>query len=139
MHKMINLTDKKNTVTIKVEDQEFLISRITLKARQVYGEYCIAASNYISAVKEAEKVHTMNADELKRLNDRLEKGIDEFTNKRAEYIETLMKIILEKNGYEFDKEWWFDNADYGDMEAFVVEALRKDEDAGDKKKEQLVS
>ena len=60
--------------------------------------------------------------------------IESFAKEKAERIQNMLSIILDKNGYEFDQEWWEDNARYQDMEAFIFQALKKDEDAAPKKK-----
>lgn len=137
MNKIVNLDDEKNSVTLIVEGREFVISRIVMKARQVYGEYLQDTGKYLQLVAEAQALDGKSADELEALNAKLEGAIEDYAKKKAAYIEELLEIILVKNGYEYDPEWWASNADYSAMEAFVYAALKKDEqDKPGKKKDE---
>lgn len=133
-NKIINLDDLKNTVTLQVEKKEFVISKITLEARQIYGELLTKTGRYLALTAEAKGLGEKTKEELEELNERLQVGLDDFVCEKKELLEKLMKIILEKNGYPFDKKWWYDNTDFGIMEKFVYAALKKDEQTDEEKK-----
>lgn len=138
MNKIVNLDDQKNSVTIVTEGKEYTINRIVLKARQMYGEYLIFAGNYLNMIGAInDKVKTATNDELQAINEQLEKDIESYAYGKAEHLQGMMKIILEKNGYDFDLKWWEENSDYQAMEQFIITAMKKDEDAADTKKKEL--
>jgi hypothetical protein len=135
MHKIVNLDDERNSVAIKVEGKEFVISRIVLKARQLYGEYLKLSGEYLNLIAESqEKANSKDAKELEEVNAKLELAVEDYAFRKAEYIEELLEIILVKNGYDFDIDWWHDNTDYSVMESFVYQALKKDETGAPAKK-----
>lgn len=134
MHKIVNLDDERNSITLVVEGKEFIISRIVLKARQIYGEYLKLSGEYLQLVGKANDLEGKTAEELEKINAELEKAIEDYAIRKAEYLDELLEIILVKNGYDFDLEWWHDNTDYGAIESFVYAALKKDEDGKASKK-----
>ncbi len=139
-NKIVNLDDEKNSVTIIVEGREFTISRIVLKARQLYGEYLIFCGNYLTMIGDMnKKVESATKAELETINVKLEKDIEEFAIKKAAHLNGLAKIIMEKNGYDFDLSWWEENADYQVMEQFILTAMKKDESPVDTKKKEAIA
>jgi hypothetical protein len=42
--------------------------------------------------------------------------------------------LLTTNGYEYDADWWADNADYDDIMRFISESIQKDTGIDNKKK-----
>jgi hypothetical protein len=134
MNKIVNLDDEKKSVTLIVEGKEFIISRIVLKARQIYGEYLQDTGKYYNLVAECNDLSKKDVKELEEISAKLEKAIEAYVLRKADYIEQLLEVILTKNGYDFDLEWWHDNTDYSIMESFVYAALKKDEDDKPSKK-----
>jgi hypothetical protein len=134
MHKIVNLDDEKNSVTLIVEGKEFTINRIVLKARQVYGEYLKLSGEYLKLIAESNDTEGKSVEELEALNAKLEKAVEDYAFRKAEYLDELLEIILVKNGYDFDIDWWHDNTDYGAIESFVYAALKKDDEGAPSKK-----
>lgn len=136
-HKIINLDDAAKTVEIKLGGEAFNISRITLEMRQLYGEYLTFCGEYYQRVL-AFNVQAENESKLEKLNEidaDQNKAIEEFARGKAERIEAMLKLLLEKNGYKYSRKWWESNADYTTMETFIVEAINKDTESASKKKE----
>ena len=128
MHKIVNLDDERNSVSITVEGKVFEIKRLVLKAKQLYGEYLVMSGEYLNGINEAQKaMESKDVEEMKRINAKLEKDVEEYAYKKADFIEKLLEVILTKNGYTYDREWWEENTDYQIMEQFIFTALKKDD------------
>lgn len=138
--KIRNLDEEKSSLTITISGKDFVISRITLQARQRYGDYLIFCGEYYQKALETNKraeSASETTETLIAIQNEMTNMIESFANEKASMINKLLKIILEKNGYEYSQEWWVENTDYNDMEKFIVAALKKDEveNAQPKKKE----
>lgn len=121
MSRIVNLDDKKNTVSITVGGETFDIARVVLAVHKMYGEYVQQSARFLDKVKAGQV--TENSGEL-----------DEYVEQKVAYIDKLMDKILSKNGYTYDAEWWAENVEgYQDMESFIVECLRKDTEDSKKK------
>jgi len=121
MERVVNLDDKRNTVTIEVGGNAFKISRIPLRLNRMYGEYLTRICKYLDQIKETEE---------EALGDLAES----FALDKADAIEKMLEYVLTSNGIEYNRDWWEDNADYTDMETFIVEAMKKDQAPEGKKK-----
>jgi len=140
-HKIINLDDAAKTVEIKIGGESFNIARITLEMRQLYGEYLTFCGEYYQRVL-AFNVQAENESKLEKLNEidsDQNKAIEEFAHGKAERIEAMLKLLLEKNGHKYSRKWWESNADYTTMEAFIVEAINKDTAQATSKKKEAAS
>lgn len=135
-NKIVNLSDLEKSVEICVGDKSFVISRLTLQITKLYGEYMVFCGEYAKDVAKTKLLseESDNLPGLEKLSDDMDKLISNFAIGKAERIGKLLQLILEKNGYEYSQEWWEKNARYQDMEAFIIEALKKDEDSTPKKK-----
>ena len=128
MHKIVNLDDERNSVSITIEGKVFEIKRLVLKAKQLYGEYLVMSGEYLNGINEAQKaMESKDVEGMKRINAKLEKDVEEYAYKKADFIEKLLEVILTKNGYTYDREWWEENTDYQIMEQFIFTALKKDD------------
>lgn len=135
--KIVNLDDQNKAVDIVMGGKTFTISRITLQLTKLYGEYMIFCGEYAKSMAEVVKASEEKKD-INGLQEVAEKQsllIESFAREKAERIQRMLTIILEKNGYAFDQAWWEENARYQDMEAFIFQALKKDEADTPKKKE----
>ena len=139
--KIVNYKDYANTVTIEVGDQSFDISRLTMQIRELYGEYYIFSGEYakkVSAINEASK-QTTGVEELESKQAELTELITSYAVDKAERIQNILTIILDKNGYKFDSDFWEKNADYQFMEWFIVQCMNKDVDEKAPKKKLVES
>ena len=136
--KIVSLDDLNKSVEIKLGGKSFIISRLTMRLTELYGEYLIFCGEYakkVNATKLLSDESSVDLPGLEKLDADMQKLIEDFSIGKAERIQQMLKIVLEKNGYEFDMAWWEDNSVYQDMEQFIFQALKKDEDAAPKKKQ----
>lgn len=134
--KIVSLDDLNKSVIIPMGDREFKISRLTLQISKLYGEYLIECGEYAKKVASTKLLADESNDlpGLEKLSEEMTKLIEAFAISKAERIDRMLSLILEKNGYEYDKKWWEENADYRTMEQFIFYALKKDEDEKEPKK-----
>jgi hypothetical protein len=136
--KIVSLDDLNKAVEIKLGGKSFIISRLTMRITELYGEYLIFCGEYakqVNATKLLSDDSSIDLPGLEKLDADMQKLVEDFSIGKAERIEEMLKTILEKNGHEFDLEWWHENARYQDMEQFIFQALKKDEDEAPKKKQ----
>jgi len=138
--KIVNYKDYANTVTIEVGDQSFDISRLTMQIRELYGEYNIFSGEYAKSVyalnEESKKLAMGNNVEGLEVNyEKMTNLIEGYAKGKAERIQNILTILLDKNGYKFDEKFWEENADYQFMEWFIIQCMNKDvEEKAPKKK-----
>jgi hypothetical protein len=134
--KIVNLDDEAKAVDIVVAHRTFHIARITLRIRQLYGQYLIFSGEYLNkvhAINEAAnqvRIEGKSEGRLLELQNELDVNIEKFAYDKATRLSEMLKTILEKNGYEYEEEWWSENSDYNGMERFIVAAISKDETEG---------
>lgn len=128
---MLDLDGKdKPTLEVSLSGKEFKIKRVVSGVYQRYGDFA----------KESGKALKLVSDLQGKFDEGVE-GLDEevikmttLTEEIAEMRETMEResitLILEKNGYEMDWEWWMENTDTYDRQAFIVECLNKDHKTG---------
>jgi hypothetical protein len=128
--KIVSLDDLNKSVIIPIGDREFKISRLTLQISKLYGEYLIACGEYAKKVSDTKLLADESNDlpGLEKLSEEMQSLVESFARDKAERITKMLSLILEKNGYEYDQDWWEENARYQDMEQFIFYALKKDED-----------
>lgn len=138
--KIVNLDDEGKSVSITIGGKEFVIARITLRARQKYGEYLVFCGQHYQKAADINKrleSASETVESLSAMQNEMTAMIERFAIEKANKLDQLLQIILEKNGYEYSREWWEENTDYNKMELFIVSALKKDETAQPKKKEMI--
>lgn len=128
--KIVNLDDEGKSVSITIGGKEFVIARITLRARQKYGEYLVFCGHHYQKASDINKrleYASETVESLTAMQNEMTAMIESFAIEKANKLDQLLQIILEKNGYEYSREWWEENTDYNKMELFIVSALKKDE------------
>jgi hypothetical protein len=136
--KIVSIDDLNKAVEIKIGGKSFVISRLTMRITELYGEYLIFCGEYakkVNATKLLADDSGVDLPGLEKIDADMQKLVEDFSIEKAERIEEMLKTILVKNGYEFDLEWWHNNATYQDMEMFIFQSLKKDEDEAPKKKQ----
>ena len=123
MHNIINLDDAKTSVTFKISGKEFIIKRIVMAVRDQWVIFIGKTSQFQSDVM---SVVETGGDADKLLAD--------FAEWKASFIDKILGRLLTTNGYEYDADWWADNADYDDIMRFIGESIQKDTGADTKKK-----
>ena len=132
MEKYYDLNGREKCVTavITIGNETFSISRVVIAVRTMY-------SNHIKEMGDLlERLATMKttgpeSDEAKAFA----KIVQEFGINKLELYERLIRLLLEKNGYSYDKAWWDENTDETDRRTFIEKCLMKDTDEKAKKKD----
>jgi uncharacterized protein YfbU (UPF0304 family) len=117
-NRIINFDDEANTITIVLGGKEWEIKRTVMAVRDKYNLFIEKTMRF------QQKVMDMVTDE----GANVEQVLEEFTSWKANYIEGIVKQILETNGLEFDGGWWAENVSYNDIVRFIAEVATKDDD-----------
>jgi len=128
--RLFDLNDRQKCVTavIKVSDKEFRISRVVTGVRVTYSNMLTEMGEQLKGVGE---IDTEKATK-EEIQTAIEKA-DRFEKKRKADLDRCMDLLLTKNGYEYDRQWWQDNTDEYDVRSFIEACLSK-EAKGSKKK-----
>ena len=83
-------------------------------------------SNHITEMgamlKKLSALDDMDQEQARKLGEEAE----DFARRKAALYERLIALLLEKNGYSFDKAWWDENTDEIDRRTFIEKCLLKD-------------
>lgn len=162
--RIVNLSEKPRVaVDLQLGGKTFRIARVVNAVRAIYGAMLKEAAVLMGKVddlvsKQNELVGLNSADramvEIVQSGDlsapvdgiarakaeisRLTEEIEHFAARKNDQLMACIKLILESNGYAFDRQWWQDNGDEMDFQGFIVEALMKDSPAQKKTAEVAV-
>jgi chromosome segregation ATPase len=135
MERTANLDANRKTITITLGGARWRISRVVTGVRRRYAEILTRSGEEIEkvsrlqALQEKDELTDEDARELGELVETLGREVDEFQQWKTEELYRCLELLLEKNGYEFDREWWDDNADIGEIQEFITAALTKDQES----------
>jgi len=142
MERLIDLNGlPRASVTIEIGGKSFQISRVVTGVRQLYGRFLTEAGAMMENVADLnEKIQAgkISPEGLREADAEIEQRTAEVERFAAEKLDVLLRcieLLLVKNGYEFDREWWIENGDEMDYQSLIVEALGKDSTPGQKKTE----
>ena len=134
-HNIVNLDDSAKAVTIVVNGESFVISSNVLKARDLFAKHLTGKRDYINKLYSYDlKREGITVEEVQEYTDQLTKIAEEYAEKKLAQNRDIMQILLEKNGYNFDWDWWLDNVDCEAIDQFIAKAMKKDEDGQPVKK-----
>ena len=118
------------TAVLEIGGQTFRISRVVIAARVLYSNHIKEMGELLKRLSAAED--KSGSKDTKKLSEEAE----EFARNRLSLYERIIRLLLEKNGYSYDRAWWEENTDELDMRTFIEKCLMKDAPAdGNKKKE----
>lgn len=118
--RIVDLNDASRVaIDLRLGGQSFRISRVVMGVRRTYGDLMKETGEALAKV--AALAHAED-DELERLGAEAE-ALAERNQTRLFHI---LELLLTKNGYEYDPEWWLDNGDEEDLRTFIVSAINKD-------------
>lgn len=115
------------TAVITLGDKTFRISRVVIAARVKYANYLMEFSHLLD---DASRIKDGDQKAMEALNSKYQ----EFGELVPDILKSIIRLLLEKNGYEFSEEWWDENADIEDMRNFIDASLSKDTATVKKKK-----
>ena len=127
----LNGREKCITAIITIGGQTFRISRVVIAVRVLYSNHIKEMGELLQRLSKLD-VENADSEEARRLSAEAE----EFAKRKIDLYDRIIRLLLEKNGYEYDQAWWRENTDELDMRTFIEKCLTKDApDRGDKKKE----
>ena len=127
----LNGREKCITAVISVGDHSFRISRVVIAVRVLYSNHIKEMGDLLQRLS---KLDAKDADSEEA--QRLSAEAEEFAKRKLDLYSKIISLLLEKNGYAYDREWWEENTDELDMRTFIEKCLTKDAPAdGSKKKE----
>lgn len=113
---------------IKVVDREFRISRVVNAVRVSYSNLLRRMGELMKEIGSLDP-ETMSEEDLKAMTSR----VDAFAEERERTEDLCLRLLLEKNGIDYDRRWWSENTDEHDIRGFIEACLSKDA-SGSKKK-----
>jgi hypothetical protein len=134
----VDLNQKKESVTLTLGDSRFTIRRVVTGVLQLYGEFARDQGEKLERIghlqSEQERLEKISPDdvtpeELERIDQESQKLVDEveeFSKTKIDRLLRMIQLLLEKNGYEYDREWWIENADVSDYQNFIAACINKD-------------
>jgi len=142
--RLVNLNvAERPVVTVKVADRSYAIRRVVTGVRQLWSSFVVDQMTCLDHVgqfekelKEAEANPTEETvEKVKVLSGTIEAEVDAFYSRKIDTLLRVIELLLVKNGYGFDRQWWIDNAEEADYRDFVVAVLSRDGPPGSKKKQ----
>lgn len=131
---MIVIDDKdRPEVELSISGATYRVRRVVNAVRRIYGQYLERAGKEIENLGALQR----RLDDGKATQEDVAAATDRVTEvvlEREEAVMQCIQLILEKNGYEYDRDWWDENTDQYDRQHFVVSALNKDVKPGGGKK-----
>jgi len=136
MDREINLDNQaRATITLVVAGSKFRIRRVVTGVRQLYGDLVAQMGEELLRVGELQDLmKTGDEAAIERRASELAARVNEFAEVRKSATSRILELLLSKNGYNYDAQWWEENADQQDVQGFIAECLRKDVAEGDEKK-----
>jgi mevalonate kinase len=149
----VDLNQKKESVTLTLGDKKFTVRRVVTGVLQLYGEFARDQGEMLERIGHLqtdqerlekispEEISQEELDELDKTSQELVDEVEEFSKAKIDRLLRMIQLLLEKNGYEYDREWWIENADVSDYQNFIVACINKDVPAagGVKKNKAVVS
>lgn len=135
---MIHLSDRdRPIVTIEAGGQTFVIRRVVTGVYKRYGTYSSEggeALQRLASLQERLDKEPEKETEIRERIDEMSAVAEEIGAGREQMEKDCIRMILEGNGYEFDWDWWIDNTDTVERQAFLVECMNKDAKGSGQKK-----
>lgn len=130
MDRVYDLNNRQKSVTavIRVSDKEFRISRVVTGVRVLYSNLLTEMGERLKEIGAVDSAKA-SEEELQRLL----KSTERFAKEKSDKLDECMELLLTRNGYEYDRQWWERNADEYDIRCFIEACLSKDADGSKKK------
>jgi len=128
----------RSTVTLEIAGQSFTIRRVVTGAQQLWTTFVKESMAYLEKIDVYQKVaaETKGQKELAKLTEDISREIDEFAENKIDRLLDILELLLTKNGYDFDRQWWIENADEADYREFIMKSMMKDQKDGNVKKKE---
>lgn len=116
-----------------VRDKEFDITFVNNFCREEYQrmlDLVDELTDLPTAVDEVADSNKLNEREKAAAMRALRQKQRTLVREIARARETIVRELLETNGYEFEERWWSRHTDADDMNTFALGCLRKDVKGG---------
>jgi len=126
----------RSTVILEIAGQSFTIRRVVTGAQQLWTAFVKESMAYLEKIDAYQKTaaETKGQKEFAKLTEDISREIDEFAKSKIDRLLNILELLLTKNGYTFDRQWWIDNADEADYREFIMKSMKKDQKDGNVKK-----
>lgn len=115
----LNGRENCNTAVITIADRQFRIDRVVIGARVTYSNHLKRMGMLLEEVGSSDE----NDDESMR---KLLGKAEAFQEEKMDVYAKVLRLILNKNGYEYDAAWWEENTDEIDQRTFIEKCMMKD-------------
>ena len=118
------------TAIIELSGKTFRISRVVIAARVLYSNHLTEMADMLKRISSYDEEKDSDGKEA----DSLMAEAEEFGKRKMETYDRILTLLLEKNGYGYDKTWWDENTDELDRMTFIERSMMKDSDGKKKLK-----
>jgi len=123
-------------VTLQLAGESFTIRRIVTGAQQLWSVFVRESAEYLEKIDVYQKAISgkISAKEIEQRTEEITREVDVFAESKLDRLFGILELLLVKNGYSFERQWWIDNAGEEDYREFIISAMLKDQE-GIKKNE----
>lgn len=136
--RVVNLDNNpRPAVTVQISGKSFTIRRIVTGVRQLWKIFVKETIELLEILDKVRPVTEANDQKIEQKTEEMTQlavRIDEFHESKLERLLRILELLLIKNGYDFDREWWIENGSELDYKEFI-EAVLLNESAEPKKKD----
>lgn len=115
----LNGRENCNTAVISIADRQFRIDRVVIGARVIYSNHLKRMGMLL------EEVGSSNENDEEAMRKLIDKA-EAFQQEKMDVYAKVLRLILSKNGYEYDAAWWEENTDEIDQRTFIEKCMMKD-------------
>lgn len=137
--RFVNLDNNSRTaVILQLAGKSFTIRRIVTGAHRLWLAFVqetVTNLERVDAYQKAVAEMPSDLEEIQKQTEEITREIDAFAESKLERLLGIIELLLTKNGYAFDREWWIDNAGEEDYREFITQVMLKDQEPDIKKNE----
>ena len=131
VERLINLDNTpRKAVTLQIAGSSFTVRRIVTGAQQLWAAFVRESAEYLEKIDAYQKAISgkISAEEIAQRTEEITRDVDAFAETKLDRLLGILELLLVKNGYEFDRQWWIDNAGEEDYREFITSAMLKDQE-----------
>lgn len=117
---------KRNVVELSVGGKFYRITRVVTGVRKMYADYMARTGELVEKAAELERKEGESEEDHSARVETVSAEVKEFHSKKEDLLYTMLELILSRNGYQLDREWWELNTDLLDQQQFLDICLTKD-------------
>lgn len=126
--RLINLDNSpRAAVTLQIAGESFTVRRVVTGAQQLWAAFVRESAEYLEKIDAYQKaVVGKSVEEAERLTEEIAREVDGFADSKLDRLLGIIELLLTKNGYQFNRQWWIDNAGEEDYREFITTVMLKD-------------